>query len=143
MALFGGREELVEENIRLKVKVEYAEDQLEQYKQRVSSLEEQVARLQDALIAKEAPQAYRDARADREPERELTPEEQKAMERRYKQGLANRRLLELIEDDTFPSVDHMVRSFTGVSAEELLDRLESPRTVGVPATESVHANEES
>lgn len=145
MALFGKGEdkliELIQENATLKANLEAANERKKELQAQVESLQDQVYRLQDALVAKEAPLAYRDRRDSEEeaggPVRSTA--DQKLLREK---AMVNRRLLDQIESPTFQDGDDFIRSMTGVDADELLDKLMGPGVTGTPTPAPIHGHEE-
>lgn len=132
MALFGKSEEqqeylsLYAENVQLKAKLESATERVEDCKAQIEKLEAQVERLQDALVSKEAPQAYSD-RATAEEEVSLTPEQRAELERTHRIAVMNRHLLDEMESPLFRDADDMMSMLGG----------------GMQPPTSMHGNDES
>lgn len=121
-----GEDNLALENARLETRVEMMTEQIEGYKIEVSRLHEQLGRAQEALIAKESPQAYEDHRALRFDETFDSPEDQKQYE---DQALINGGWLNGLEGPLF------------TDAEDMMDKLGVIQ--GVPEAQSLHGDGES
>ncbi len=127
-----GKDALVAENAGLKVEVSMLRDQLVEKKEEIVALRASLARCQDALIAKEAPEAYRDhqfakhAAEDNEP---LTDKEYQELERNKELARLNQQLLVETESPLFRDAEDMVSMLS--------------QTQGAPTMASLHDDGES
>ena len=125
-------EELVELKVQLALLQEKTlaltreNDELKEDKRELSS---KVDKLMEALIAKEAPEAYSDIREDRREER-LTPEDLAERERRQKEARLLSQYEQQIEQPLFRTAEEMMTSLSRASVEP-------------PGAQSIHGNEES
>jgi len=119
---------LEKENIRLGTSLTMNQENMVRLEQRCSEQQSQIIRLQDALVAREAPDAYADRKVD-EGEPELTDDQIEAARKDRALAKANREMLDRITDDHyFNSADDMIEILTkGV----------------VPSFEPLHENDES
>jgi hypothetical protein len=119
---------LEKEIVRLEVSLEKTQEARESLEKLCSDQQDQILRLQDALVAREAPDAYADRKED-EALPDPTPEEVAAAKRDRELADANRRLLDKMgEDHYFESADDMI---------DILTR------GAVPVFERLHQNDES
>jgi len=137
MGLFGGDKPdpavLLAENGGLLREVELLREQLGEKKEEIGAMREQLRWTQDALIAKEAPEAYRD-RQDVEAQALLpapAAEVSAESEKRNQEAEIKRRYLNAMEEPLFNDADDMCAKLMGA--------------VGVPLSESqsLHGNDES
>jgi hypothetical protein len=137
MALFGGDKAdvavLLAEKGALLVKVEMLEKYIDEKKEEITRLTEQLRWTQDALVAKEAPEAYRDRMdAEAAANRPEMTEEEKAQRKLYQEKIdITSRYINEIEGQMFIDRDDMIQQLT--------------RGVGSPTanTQSLHGNDES
>jgi formate-dependent nitrite reductase cytochrome c552 subunit len=127
------KEMLIAENAVQKREIELLREQLGELKQDRLELKNQLRATQEALIAKESPEAYRDQKyeADQAAQEEPTDEEREAViKQRQRAEIAGRYLTEM-ESDLFKSPDDMIQILT--------------RGTGAPLSEtaSLHGNDES
>lgn len=127
------KELLIAENAVQKREIEMLREQLDELKQDRLELKGQLKSTQEALIAKESPEAYRDQKyeADLAAQEEPTDEEREAIiKQRQRAEIASRYLTEM-ESDLFKSPDDMIQILT--------------RGTGTPLSEtaSLHGNDES
>lgn len=121
------------ENAALHEKVGMLREMLDDKKEQITALSEQVSILQGALVAKESPEAWREqmwqqAQAEAE-ETEITPEQKKIHEQRAAQVDMERRHLDNIEGPLFKG------------AEDMQSLLLGP--IGAPESASLHGDNES
>jgi uncharacterized protein YhaN len=115
---------------KLEAQVETLELRLSDRSEENKDLRNMLARAQDALIAKEAPEAYRDQKiAEYEANHEMTAAEIEAAAKQKKRAETNSAYLEQLEQPLFKSPDEMI---------ELLTRPQE-----VPGSGSLHENNES
>jgi hypothetical protein len=127
------KELLIAENAVQKREIELLREQIGELKQDRLELKGQLQSTQEALIAKESPEAYRDQKyeADLAAAEEPTEAEQEASRLQRKRAeIAGRYLVEM-ESDLFKSPDDMIQILT--------------RGTGAPLSEtaSLHGNDES
>ena len=137
MALWGkSKEELVTEAVTWKIKFEAANEQ-------VIALRLQVKQLQDALICKESPEAYRQMQWDRSAmESSINPKQRKEMEL---QAEVEKEWLRNLETDYLQDADDMIRNLgpsIGADVEDLIGSLGKDIGINV-AEDSLHENSES
>ena len=115
-------------NVRLETSLSMNQESMARLEKRCSDQHEQILRLQDALVAREAPDAYADRKVD-EAEPELTDAQIEAAKKDRELARVNRQMLDRITDDHyFSSPDDMIEQLTqGV----------------VPEFERTHQNDES
>jgi hypothetical protein len=113
------------------VEIRMLREQLVEKREEIVELKVTLARTQDALIAKEAPEAYRDHIIEREQavDENLTPEQQSAIEINRIESRAAEELIANMEGPLFKG------------AEDMISMLSAP--TGPPATESLHGDGES
>jgi hypothetical protein len=137
MGIFGGDKPdpavLLAENGGLLREIEMLREQLGERKEELGTMREQLRWTQDALIAKEAPEAYRD-RQDVEANAQLpAPAAEVSAEatKRNQEAEIKRRYISSLEDRLFEDADDMQAKLMGA--------------VGVPLSEpqSLHGNDES
>ena len=120
--------ELEKEKVRLATSLSLNQERIEDLEKRVADQQEQILRLQDALVAREAPDAYADRKVD-EALPEATPEEIAAAKKDMELAKANRELLDtMTKDHYFDSADDMIDILTRGAA---------------PVFERLHQNDES
>jgi hypothetical protein len=129
-----GSKEMAIENARLVAKLEAQVETLElrltDSRDDNKELRAMLARAQDALIAKEAPEAYRDHKiAEYEANHEMTEAEIEAVAKQKLRSDTNRQYLEQIEQPMFKSPEDMIEILT--------------RPQQVPTDGSLHENSES
>lgn len=130
-----GSKDMAIENARhiavLEAKLEMREERLTEQAEEIRELRAMVARTQDALVAKEAPEAYRDGKiAEAEAAAEdLSPEEEKRQREIMLRAETNARYIEEIEGPLFKD------------PQDMIDMLTRPTTV--PEQGSLHNNGES
>ncbi len=125
MGLRGNKDQpLIAENAALAVRVEMLTEQLVEKREEICTLNEALRRTQDALIAKEAPDAYADHRiAEIEAAAEPT-EEQKAFQlRRQKIAKVNAEILKLHQAPLFKDAEDMIAMLTQSSEKPELKSL--------------------
>ena len=135
MAVFGDskRDLIVAENAGLKKEVELLREIIAGQKEDILSLREQLNHTQLALIAKEAPEAYRD-RMDIEEARaqpELTKEEQE------------QRRISLLQAKTITDYAVRMEEPTFVDADDMIETLTRGSGLDMSENHSVHGNDES
>ena len=123
---FGSNKDII--IAKLELKVEMLEAQLKDKKQELIEANETIRRTQDALVAKEAPEAYRDYMAAKA-ESSITPEDLENKHKQRELALMNGRLLHEMEQPMFRD------------AEEMMDILSKP--LGIPTFRSLHGDNES
>jgi hypothetical protein len=139
MGLFGEKSEKPDAGVLLAEKgyllreIEMLREQLAEKRSDILSLREQLRWTQLALVAKEAPEAYRD-RQDAEAaaaQRPASPEELEAQQMQADRRDITARYLQELEGPLFKDGDDMIAQLT--------------RVTGVPIGEShsIHGNEES
>lgn len=137
MGLFSGDKPdvavLLSEKAALLVEVEMLRERLAEKKEDIAALRAQLQHTQDALIAKEAPEAYRD-RKDLEAgdDREMTEEEREHRRKQLeKVEIVSQYINEMENPQMFKDGDDMIQMLT--------------RAVGTPVFDSpsLHGNEES
>ena len=129
VAVFGSKD-LVIENARLEAKIELMELRLADKESSITELKEMLSNTQEALIAKEAPEAYRDQKyAEMEASKEVTPEGAKETAALQRRAETNAKYLESIEGPLFHN------------AQDMIDVLS--KNQGVPTSKSLHDNMES
>lgn len=138
MSFWGqNKEELVTEAITWKVKFEASNEQ-------VIALRLQVKQLQDALICKESPEAYRQMQWDKSAlENTVAPEKKKKME--LQADIEKEWLSNLESTNYLKSADDMIRNLgpsLGVDVEDLIGTLGKDIGINV-AEDSLHENSES
>lgn len=121
------------ENAALHEKVEMLREMLDDKKEQILALRDQVRVLQEALVSKESPDAWREqkwqeAQAEAE-QTEYTPEQIKQFELRAAQTAMERDHLENIEKPLFKD------------AEDMMSLLMGP--IGAPESASLHGDNES
>ena len=123
------RDLVVAENAGMKREIELLRDQIADLKENRSELIKQLKATQEALIAKESPDAYQEILAARAADKQITPEEIKERELQKKQIAIANAYINSMEDPLFKDKDDM---------ESMLSR-----AVGIPELKSVHENGES
>jgi uncharacterized protein (DUF3084 family) len=115
----------------LEAKLEMREERLAEQVEEIRELRAMVARTQDALVAKESPEAYRDSKiAEAEAAAEdLSPEQIEERRRITVRAETNLRYIEELEEPLFKG------------AQNMIDVLTRPTTV--PKQGSLHGNSES
>jgi chromosome segregation ATPase len=131
MSIFSGKGEeefidLLKEKAKLEAKLEVYDERLNDYRSQIVSLEKQVTNLQNALVSKEAPNAYQDAK---ETEEILTEDQKEEIKKQKRAAEINRELLDNMEAPLFVDADDMFELLTTTS--------------GAPEADSVHDNQES
>ncbi len=113
------------------VEIRMLREQLTEKREEIKDLKASLARTQEALIAKEAPEAYLDHVAIREQVRDenLTPEQQSAIETNRAEARAAELYISEMEGPLFRGADDMI---------SLLQRPQGP-----PVPESLHGDGES
>jgi hypothetical protein len=128
---WGDKEAVLNENAGMKREIELLREMLEDKKKDIEELQAALRRTQDALVAKESPEAYRDHRAaEAAADQEPTPEQQKRMDEMREEAIRTQRLIDGMEDPLFKD------------AEDLVDKL-SPLLMGNPELGSLHNDGES
>lgn len=124
MAILGrGKEELIAENAELRGEIKALHSQVE-------FLQDMLRKTQDALIAKEAPEAYQDQKAAAEAARPVS-EEQAAQREQVRQKMAlDKKWLEELEAPLFKDADDMQSMLLGIlnkpaESRSVHDNLES------------------
>ena len=110
MAILGrGKEEqaLLVENAELKGELKAMHSQVE-------FLQEQLRKTQDALIAKEAPEAYQDQKAAEIAARPVPPEQLAQRDKMKQQMALDKRWLEELEQPLFKDADDMQSMLLGI-----------------------------
>lgn len=109
MALLGGqnKEDLRVENAELRGENKALHSQ-------IAFLTEHLRKTQDALVAKEAPEAYRDQRDAEAAAVPISPEELEKREKMRKQMELDRKYLEHLEGPLFYDADDMQATLLGV-----------------------------
>lgn len=105
-------------------------ERLEELKTEKQSLLEKLDRAYEALVAKEAPAAYADLKAD-QAESAMTEDEKERRANMRELAAATGLLQEVMEGPVFRSV------------EDIQELLRGPKQTGPPKIESVHQNDES
>lgn len=133
MAIFGDKDnkELVTELIKAKTEVEMLNKMLASKDEDLDNLRTQLYRTQEALIAKEAPEAYFDQKAAEKDAIPPTPEELEKRDKARHQAELDQKLLEDIEGPLFKS------------AEEMQDLLMRPSMGDIDNTKPLHPGGES
>jgi len=104
--------ELEKQIIRLEVSLEKNQERMVDLEKRCGELQEQILRLQDALVAREAPDAYADRKED-EALPDPTPDELDKIKKNQELAKVNREVLDRITDDHyFDDADHMMELLT-------------------------------
>jgi hypothetical protein len=123
------RDRLVAENAAVKAKVEMLETLLAEKREEVKELKEQLMRTQDALIAKESPEAYHDQKYEQavtRAEETMTDEERKQLSRRAQRAEVEKAHLENLEGPLFLDAADMISTLLpavgGPAADEPLHR---------------------
>jgi len=113
------------------VEIRMLREQLEEKREEILELKESLRRTQDALIAKEAPEAYRDHLIEHEQamDENLTPEQQSAIEANRAEARAAELLISSMEGPLFKGADDMI------------SMLSAPQ--GPPVSKSLHGDSES
>jgi hypothetical protein len=129
-----GSKDMAIENARIVAKLEAQVENLElrltDRSQENKDLRNMLSRAQDALIAKEAPEAYRDQKIEEyEANHEMTDEEKEQQRKDRLRAETNATYLENIEQPLFKSADDMIDILT--------------RTDSAPEAASLHNNGES
>ena len=129
-----GSKDMAIENARivakLEAQVETLELRLADRSEENKDLRNMLSRAQDALIAKEAPEAYRDHKiAEYEANHELTEEEVELAAKQKRRAETNSKYLEQLEQPLFKTPDEMIEILT--------------RPQEVPSGGSLHENNES
>jgi hypothetical protein len=133
MAWGDKHDRLVAENGAMKREIELLEERIADLKDERVELKAQLKHTQEALIAKESPEAYRDQKyAEDQASREAPSEGELAQKRKHEQqsGIRSQWLSEM-EKPLFEDADDMIQLLT--------------RAVGTPLgeTQSLHGNDES
>lgn len=121
------------ENAAMTREIEMLREQLTERKEEMRELKQQLMATQEALIAKESPEAYRDQK-DAEVKANapvLTDEEREAQRRQHERSELASRYIQELEEPLFKDADDMIQHLT--------------RATGVPLGEpqSLHGNDES
>lgn len=133
--MFNGKQEkLIAENAALKKEVELLTKYLEERKEEILDLRKQLKYTQEALIAKESPEAYKIQKYEEEMannQNSLTKEEIKQRKKLIETTKIAGDYINEIENPLFKDPDDMIQGLT--------------RIVGVPLSEdySLHGNDES
>ena len=121
------------ENAALHAKEEMLREMLVDKQEQIEALRAQVTALQGALVAKEAPEAWREQKwqeSQAEAEAvEITPEQKKLYEQRAAQIAMEREHLENLEKPLFKDADDMRSLLLG--------------PIGAPEAASIHGDNES
>jgi hypothetical protein len=128
MAIFGNKDQLIAEMSGLKREVELLREFISSKEVEASDLRASIRILQDALIAKESPVAYRDMKSAEEAAAtpQLDPE---TVKKNQQLNEANRLILRDLEGDLFRDADDMIDALSSVA--------------GSPQFRSLHGNSES
>ncbi len=134
MAWGDKRDMIVAENAALKREVDLLREMLAENKEERKELKDQLYHTQEALIAKESPEAYRDkkyAEEQAELNAEPTDEQKENIRRQGVRTDAAAQFLQSMEGSLFKDADDMVEILT--------------RATGVPMgqEDSLHGNDES
>lgn len=116
---------LLTEKVTAEAKLAAAREALESKDKEIARLQEQVEKLQDALVSTTSPKAYDDRRADIA----TVPVDQEQTKKRRREAEINAELLARMEQPTFKDADDMIAMLTG--------------SVDFGKSESVHGNSES
>lgn len=113
------------------VEIRMLREQLTEKREEIKELKVTLARTQDALIAKEAPEAYRDHVIEKEQaiDENLTPEQQSAIETKRAEARAAELYISEMEGPLFKG------------AHDMISMLSAPQ--GPPVSESLHGDGES
>jgi hypothetical protein len=111
--------DLTIEKVRLETQLLVKVELIETLQKRCDDQQRQIERLQDALVAREAPDAYADRKVD-EAVVEESEEDLAREKRRQALALANRQVLDGMTAPTFKDADDMIAMLTGHSAPEML-----------------------
>ncbi len=125
-----GKERLIAENAAMTRELELLRDRIQELQHEKSTLATQLMHTQQALIAKESPEAYRDQQYDKEQEG-VTSEQQEQTRQQMQRGAIATQYLNEMESSLFKSPEDMIQMLT--------------RSTGVPLSEttSLHGNDES
>lgn len=130
---WGSKSELIANNAAQTKEIELLREQLHEKNEELSELRKQLRYTQDALIAKESPEAYHDRKMSEElaKREELTPEEREKQEKQMAEAKIARQYINELENPLFLDRDDMIQ------------RLIVPS--GIPGSEqkSLHGNDES
>jgi hypothetical protein len=133
MAVWGDskRDMVVAENAAMQREIELLREQIADLKQERLELKDQLKFTQEALVAKESPEAYREKKWAEAQAIEPTPEELAAHKKREQQAEITKEYVRAMEGDLFTGADEMM---------QLLNRAGA-----VPLSEDVsfHGNDES
>jgi len=95
------------EVVRLETSLKLNQERMADYEKRCADYQEQVLRLQDALVARESPDAYAD-RKNVEDAAEYTEEQQEGIQHQKDVAVMNRRLLDGMAEPIFTDADDMI-----------------------------------
>jgi len=126
---WGDKEAILAQNAGMVREIELLREMLEDKKSDIEELRTQLKRTQEALVAKEAPEAYRDQReATEKADREPTPEEAESLDKMRREAENLKGYIDGLEGPLF------------VDAEDMIDML-TPKTT--PESKSLHGDSES
>lgn len=128
MAIFGNKDQLISEVAGLRRETDMLREFLASKEKEASELRSSIRILQDALIAKESPVAYRDMKMAEEMAAQ-GPVDLEKMKRNAEINEANRLILRDLEGDLFKDADDLINSLS--------------RVAGSPTFNSLHKNDES
>jgi hypothetical protein len=131
VAFRANKDLIVAENAAKETEIRMLREQLQEKKEEILELKATVRRTQDALIAKESPDAYQDqvnARYDAEAT-ELTEEQRTQIEQGREVARMNEELLSSMESPLFHDADDMLAMLA--------------RPQGAPEAPSFHGDDES
>jgi len=133
MAWGSANAQLVAENASLKREIELLRERAIEYKEEIAELKKQLHYTQDALVAKESPEAYRDKKweQDQAALEEITPEQKKRREEMVKRAQIASQYIAEMEKPLFKDPEDMIEQLR--------------RQLGVPMmdTAPLHENSES
>jgi type I site-specific restriction endonuclease len=105
---WGDKEAILAQNAGMKREIELLREMLEDKKKDVEDLRESLRATQEALVAKESPEAYRDQREAREQApREYTEEEKATMAQMKAEAERTQKYIDELEDPLFRDADQM------------------------------------
>jgi len=136
MAWGDKKDMIIAENAAMKVKVEMLAERVEELKEEKLALTEQLRHTQDALVAKEAPEAYRDKKYMEEQalimaQADPSEEQTEAVRIQELKAATTSNYLRGIEDRLFIDADDMIEMFSRSVDKPMLD------------SKSLHGNDES
>jgi hypothetical protein len=111
---------LQKEIVRLETSLEFNQNNMKSLESRCSDQQEQILKLQDALVAREAPEAYEARREDESSSVETDEKFLEKLEQDKKLAVVNRDLLDKITDPSFKSAEDMMDLLAGGEVPEFL-----------------------